>query len=60
MESLTIKFDNFNSDAMFCAPNTEVARILRKLAKAADQGIEDLPEFLRDINGNKIGTVSIF
>lgn len=40
----------------------EVARILRELADRAecDQTLNDMPNSLRDINGNKVGTVGIW
>jgi hypothetical protein len=36
-------------------PETEVARILRELASRLEAG--DHPSSIRDLNGNKVGTI---
>lgn len=57
MTNLTIKINIENSAFQESNGNYEVARILRRLA----DNIEGftIPSTLRDINGNKVGTVEV-
>ena len=57
MERITITIDMENS-AFDNSPMTEVARILRKLARKAErEGLEDAG--IMDLNGNVIGDVKV-
>jgi hypothetical protein len=53
---LTIAQDNAAFGETAEERNAETARILRDLASRLERGEE--PETLRDVNGNKVGTVS--
>lgn len=55
MEKVFIEIHTGNA-AFDADPNKEAAMILRKLADKLEQG--NLPGFVRDINGNKVGIVS--
>ena len=56
-ERIRIEIETGNA-AFDDSPTTEIARILRDLAKRFERdGIP--PERLRDINGNTVGTVTI-
>lgn len=50
-----ITIDINNSGSAFDEPRQEIARILRELAEKIEAG--QTPDFVRDINGNKCGTV---
>lgn len=50
-----ITIDINNSGSAFDESRQEIARILRELAKKIEAGEE--PNFVRDVNGNKCGTV---
>ncbi len=53
---LKINMDN----AAFEDDPGELARILRALADKAENGVSDGDEFVaRDINGNKVGTLTV-
>lgn len=54
MEEIIISIETVNA-AFEEEPEREVARILRDLASKLENG--QRPEFLRDINGNKVGKV---
>jgi len=56
-EEITIRFVTDNA-AFADSPTAEIGRILHKLA---DQFSENgcAPDFIMDINGNRVGTVSI-
>jgi hypothetical protein len=55
MEKIVITIETVN--AAFEDNQNEVSRILRELADKLESGQN--PESLRDINGNKVGTVNI-
>ena len=52
---ITIRTEN---EAFSDNPSAELARILRKLAECIENGAT--PDFLYDINGNKVGSVDTF
>ena len=52
-----LTIDIFNSGEAFDEPAAELARILRRLAQQIEDGTA--PETLRDINGNRCGTVEL-
>jgi hypothetical protein len=59
MKKITIKIDTKNA-AFEENPGVEVARILHELAiKFSNRSPDCIPEFVLDINGNKVGTVKI-
>lgn len=53
---ITINIENSGA-AFDDAPQEEIARILRELARSIEQGVERTT--LYDINGNKCGTVAM-
>jgi hypothetical protein len=53
---ISIEIENSGS-AFDDSPESELARILRKLADQIENGTA--PEVLHDLNGNKCGTVSM-
>lgn len=61
IESVVIRIDNFDNDAMADSPGTEVISILQKLiADIERQSFEDLDGVrLLDSNGNRVGVVSV-
>ena len=58
MQSFTVVISTDN-DAFKANAGLEIARILRGLIAAYEEGIPPYNEKLRDINGNTVGTVVI-
>jgi len=56
MQKITITIETENA-AFDPDPEVEVARILKDLATKLDRS--ELPDELRDYNGNKVGTVEV-
>ena len=59
-EHITIKIETGNAafdEECGGSPTHEIARILRDLADRFEDGTP--PEYLRDVNGNRVGTVDV-
>ena len=60
MSSVVIKFNADNAAFDEDERNSEIGRILSKLASDIKEGLFDESVIIRDINGNSIGTAEFF